>query len=221
MSVLTVLTSQSVDRVIDIYKDFKLRNINFKFSYIFSSGAAKYNENLIIDESAYIKNIVNFFRVWIYDQDCNISVDNFQFYINMLIERGTVECLHGSCMFHYLSIDAYGNIYPCGRSYGIEYCMGNIMDFNKIDDVFSTVEYTNIIKKSIVRRNNCQAVCDLYKFCQGGCNNNALMEGGIENSGGYSCRVFKAIFIEIIKIFEEAKENLTILNPIVKKLLES
>lgn len=212
--VLTVITSKSIENIIDIYEYFKEKNIDFKFSYIFSSGEAKQNSELFIDVDTYVEQVSRFFNYWLHDIKCNIHVDNFENILSLIHYHGKRECEYSSCLFHYLSIDSNGNIYPCGRSYGPEYCLGNVHDYENILDVFKSREYQNLLIGSINRRDKCMSSCEYYDYCQGGCNNNAIMENGLENHGGYSCQTFKKLFYSISKILKDSEnEEQDSLNP--------
>lgn len=218
---LTVVTSKTIDKLIEIYNYFKIQNIDYKFAYIFESGTAKYNKHLLINETTYVKNVIKFFDYWIIDKNCNIHVDNFEKFVNMCLFKGEGECEYSSCLFHYLGIDSNGDVYPCGRSYTNEYCLGNIKDFKTIEEIFQTPTYKNILLSSIIRREKCKQTCDDFIYCQGGCNNNAIMENGISNNNGFSCNTFKQIFLHIKKRVLQIQNNeINISNPYLIKLFK-
>lgn len=220
--ILTVVTSQTINKLIEIYEYFKTNNNNFKFAYIFESGSAKHNKHLLIDDQIYVENVIKFFDYWIMDCDCNIHVDNFEKFINMSIFNGAGECEYSSCLFHFLSLDSNGNFYPCGRSYTEDYKLGHIDDFKKVENIFESENYKKLLIQSIKRREICKDTCDLFIFCQGGCNNNALMENGITNNNGFSCKTFRKIFKHVIYRLNQIKEHqIAITNPFLINLLNN
>lgn len=219
---LTVITAQTLDKLIDIYNYFKLHNINYKFAYIFESGSAKYNKHLLINEVEYVKNVRCFFDYWVSDESCNIHVDNFEKFVNMCLFKGVGECEYSSCLFHFLGVDSKGQLYPCGRSYSNEYNLGNVNDYAAIDEIFESLAYKNILLSSINRREKCKQMCDEFIYCQGGCNNNAIMENGIQNNNGFSCKTFRQIFSYIKQRVEQIQKNqLVALNPYLNNLLHN
>ncbi len=220
--ILTVLTSQTITKWKEIYEYFNLNRLGFKFAYIFESGAAKFNNHLLIDETTYIDEINKFFDYWIADNNCNIHVDNFEKFIKMILFNGVGECEYSSCLFHFLGIDSNGNIYPCGRAYTDEYKMGNLNDFNSIENIFETDNYKKLLINSILRRSVCKDNCEYFIYCQGGCNNNAIMENGINKNGGFSCKTFKKIFEHIkVRVQQIKDKELEIHNPFLINLLKS
>ncbi|MDR1013288.1 MAG: hypothetical protein LBL38_03410, partial [Lactobacillales bacterium] len=83
--------------------------------------------------------------------------------------------------------------------------------------------YLSLLKGATIRRKKCQEECDIYKFCEGGCNSCAASTSGIENNGGFDCRIFKDLFKYIVRIVDEKKifddfENIK--NPILLKSLQ-
>ena len=81
---------------------------------------------------------------------------------------------------------------------------GNIMDFNDLHDVFETKIYKNIINKSAIRKQKCREQCNVYHLCNGGCLNESILAGGIENIPEFSCTAFSIIISHIKTRMQEA-----------------
>ncbi len=71
-------------------------------------------------------------------------------------------------------------IVPCNRYFPDEYKYGNINNYNDISQCFYSKAFENPLIKVIQRREKCKS-CKIYDFCNSGCNNVALNQGGIEN----------------------------------------
>ena len=78
------------------------------------------------------------------------------------------------------------------------------MDFNDLHDVFETKIYKNIINKSAIRKQKCREQCNVYHLCNGGCLNESILAGGIENIPEFSCTAFSIIISHIKTRMQEA-----------------
>jgi radical SAM protein with 4Fe4S-binding SPASM domain len=131
--------------------------------------------------------------------------------------------IYGSCLYQWIGIDHSGDIYPCGRSYTVDYQIGSILEINHISDIFRQDNFIELLKKSIIRRSMCQNDCTLFGICNGGCNNNALIENGrIEMNGGFLCVVLKDMYEYIsmsIETILSEKGSVEKYNPLVKQAI--
>lgn len=109
-------------------------------------------------------------------------------------------------------MNSNGDIYPCSRNYPEEYCLGNIMNVDTIEDIFKGERFEYILRKAISRRRTCIEECELYKYCLGGCNHDALMAGALEKSNHFSCISFKIIFPYIRDYLESITDEKQIRN---------
>lgn len=221
--VIQVITAQTIDKVIETYNYYKSINVQIKLNKVFETSLANFQKNIYMDVDKYIKNMSDLFDYWLKDVDCNINVDPFDEYVKLACGLAT-SCSHSSCLFRWMSIDALGDITPCGRNYSEKYNLGNIKEYDNLKDAFRTQAYLNLLDESVTRRNKCLENCDVYNFCKGGCNNDKLLDGKIEDNGGFSCLVFKGLFSYIKKRVDEIKENIQEyedINPRVLKVIKS
>lgn len=63
-----------------------------------------------------------------------------------------------------------------------------------MSDIYNSFGYRELLSLAITRREKCMSMCDLYEYCAGECNANALVEGGIENNNGISANVIIHFF---------------------------
>jgi len=194
LSSLSVIHALNTNRQIEIYEFFKSKKMAMKFNPIFSSGNAKQNPEYLLEVNHYLDSLKAFYDYWLFDQTA-VRVDPLEQYIQMKLAGKASDCIYGSCLYHWIGVDHSGDIYPCGRSYDLDYRIGSITEIDHIGDIFKHQNYIDLLKKSIVRRSICQSNCEYYGICNGGCNNSALIENGrIDMNGGFLCEVLKEMY---------------------------
>ncbi|WP_337600251.1 SPASM domain-containing protein [Hominilimicola sp.] len=202
---IAVVGKHNINNLIDVYEYFRNKNQPLKLNTIFASGSAKENEDILLtDPEYYAEKICELFDLWLFDTTTGISISPFYSYAQSVISGKPKYCTHSSCLKHWLSVHSNGDIYPCGRYYPEEYRLGNIMDFNDLHDVFETKIYKNIINKSAIRKQKCREQCNVYHLCNGGCLNESILAGGIENIPEFSCTAFSIIISHIKTRMQEA-----------------
>ena len=124
----------------------------------------------------------------------------------------------------------------------IEYQNNEDIDFENSSNVFAQLgsEYKVIIPKVVVlsgaskdakyfvkvegafkRREKCKS-CNVYKYCNGGCNSDALLYGNLEDNYHNACIVNKAMFTYTADAFNKIIKGEKICNNkyIIKRLKE-
>lgn len=190
---IKVLTSCNKDALLKDYWLFNERGIHLKISPLFNCGKIT-DAHLFYNEKEYADAMGALFEYWISDVDSQIIVEPFEGMLKMLFGSPHRPCNCGSCLGCFLCINPEGNIYPCSRYYPDEYLIGNIRNFDSINHCFDSDIYGEMVRGAIERRENCRENCSLFGYCQGGCNNEAIMAGDITKSNTSSCRYFKALF---------------------------
>ena len=99
-----------------------------------------------------------------------------------------------------------------------------IQNVDSIDELFNSDGFIRLLEESIVRREKCEAACEWYPHCQGGCSCTALTESGITNNDGFSCRSFKILFSHCDMRIKEAMTQgadyiKNSINPMIAELL--
>lgn len=219
--VVTVLNSQNINDLVQIYENYKENNINVQFNYMFPYGRALEMDNtfLMISSKTYIKKMCSFFDYWLEDVDCKINIDPFITYLQLLKGLNT-KCITGGCLYKFICMDNQGDIYPCGRIVVPQYCLGNINRINSINELFYTESFCKLLEAAISRRQKCMQSCSYYQFCRGGCNSDAIIYGNIEENNHFACDIFKGIMKHIIvKVKEYKNEDKKIFNPTFIKVV--
>lgn len=214
ISAICVVTAKTIDYLSDNYNLFKQLGIGVKFNPVFKT---ELSENDLLDENYYINKMTEFLDLWFYDDKCNIFVDPFTDLCNMQLKRSK-SCMYNSCLFSWVSVDCNGMITPCGRNYSKDYCMGNISDYKNIQEAFLTDAYVKLLAGATERRSNCQKVCPIYDKCQGGCNNDAILAGNLNEPDRFHCDFTKAMLKHLELLLGNGELKSCKINQYVKKL---
>lgn len=224
---ICVVTSENVNKMLDMYKWYNEKKISCKFNPIFASGAAKENTEFLLDPKIYAQKTIDTFKFWLHDTDCNISVSSFENYIHEAIGVGGRVCSNASCLYTWLCVDAYGDFYPCGKPHEKKFCFGNLKTTARIQDIFDSNNYSEMANLMIQLRDNCIKSCDVVQYCQGGCPAERMYTE--DNNANWICVATKLIWHgirdEIFSFIESLySDNKKQFNPIIqrriKKLLD-
>lgn len=203
----------------DNYLFFKEMGTGFDFSPMFSEGGAKNMGE--VQSRTFADKMCELFDKWVYDKD-GVSVRTFALYLNLASGGNFRICSCASCHMKYISITADGTLYNCARESVREYPFCNIDDVETVSQIFNSEGAKRLISGSVERRKKCMDTCEYFSLCAGGCANNAIVEGGLENIPTEYCHMFKTLYSHIKKVYDELIENkvcLSELNPTVKNVL--
>lgn len=215
---LAVVADDRYD-MLENYRFFRSMGIHFSLSPMFCEGGG---ENLpALSADAYIKKTKQLFDEWLYDLQ-GVNVRLFTDYIAMLLGSRTRTCTNGSCHGKWLGIVPNGNLYNCGRDAMKQYPFGNIDDMQDIREAFSSEGFRELLVGAIARRKKCMEKCALFPYCESGCSDCAMIEGGLDQVAAFSCEAFRQIFPHVQNAVQgilESKVPLSNLNPAVRKTM--
>lgn len=217
---IAVISNVNCDNLISEYEHFKTNQINVKFSPY--EDIDSFYTNLKISSKKYSENMKKLFQYWINDKNCYIRVDPFCSMICDYFNGFSSLCSRNSCMKRWVGINPNGDIYPCGKLTNIT-PYGNVNNLDDIREIYNSKSFLFLLEKSIIRREKCKNNCEIYKFCEGGCNYDAMRTSGIENNDGFDCQIFKELFTYIINFVDKQKlfQHLEcIKNPVLFKSLQ-
>jgi len=204
-SCLSVISKVNCDKMLELYNYFKRLNVGVKFNPIVPDGAGQKCDYLITKEE-WVENFIKLFEFWFYDRNCNIKFssgcDILAKYLG-LVHSG---CLCGSCLFTYLAVDAYGNLYPCGRLIDNNYRLGNVYGINDIRQIFLSDIYGDILKKNQLRAKQCSK-CKWFAKCHSGCNASASLTGDISNKSEFDCYFTTHMFDYLENLLSNYNKN--------------
>jgi len=206
-SVSATVHGGNVDRMADIYHQFRDMRVPFAFSPSLKIGRGLDNEDTHLDADSYIKNSIAVFDEWAADVDAPIPVlPFFQYVRSSLTAPNISDCAHSSCLMNWICVYPNGDVYPCGKACPEEYRLGNITEVESISDLFKTEGFRTILIDSVERRNTCKD-CEIYDKCMGGCTIDAYYEGDPQEAGGFSCVTYKAIYSHIHAFLKDIMDN--------------
>ena len=216
-SCLSVVSSASVSHLIELYEYFKKQEISVKINPVYIDGAAFLHREIAITKGEWAEKFIKLFDYWFHDEDCNICFQSCEIALRRALGKSNVTCL-GTCMFSYLAIDAFGNLYPCGRMMNEEFKSGNIHDLeDDIREVFLSPNYLDLLKQNEKRAESC-ANCKWFAKCHSGCNAAAFVEGNLKKPSEFDCYFNRRVFAHIEEVLRSVDQSK--INPFAKAILE-
>ena len=198
---ICVVSSYNVNKLLENYLYFNTLRIPVKFNHYIEVSSC--SNELNIDVNIYVDEMFKLFVYWLNDAGCNIRVNPFTLYVKEYLFKKSNICCHQSCLRCWIGLNPNGDIAPCSRYYPGKYIYGNIKNMKDIKEIYSSDGFFNILKGSVIRREKCKKECEFYNICQGGCNNSAIMEGSLEQNGGFTCLAYRLLFGKIVKYLQD------------------
>lgn len=218
ISVLPLESLQNPDEIYNYYKQLSKDKITVKFNPMTNSGAAITNCLFSGDVDAYFESYSKLFDYWFFDADSDFNISTFSDYLESVCLNKNRLCTISSCLFKFISFSPDGSIYPCGKSYPKEYCLGNVEDYLSLDQIFESSQYNKIAQQSIMRRENCKSSCEYYQFCEGGCNNDSILAGGLLKTDYFEC-ILRQKMIGHVKELLSDQDNVSKCNNIARRII--
>lgn len=196
---LCVETGKSIDSTLKTYEWFKREGINYKILALFMSGAAVDHVDLELDINVYVDHLAELYKVWLFDKDCNIMMRTCE---DLLKVSDKLYCLQygGTCLHQRICLNPDGKIYPCGRPYTDDFCLGHIDTFESVRAAFLTPAYQSIVQMHAKRIAQCKEKCKFYGVCNGGCISSAMLDGTFEKIDNTTCVRARRLLTAITEI---------------------
>jgi len=205
---ICVVQSKNVDCLIEDYEWFKRNKINYTINPYLTS-VTDGTDDLFVPSKHYIQRVCEFFDYWSYDSGCNIKISYFEDFVKYILYKEKDLCCYNSCLGKHIGVHYNGAIYNCNRDFPKSFSFGNIYDYTDIRQCFNSQGFEKLLEKAVERRYNCKSSCEIYGFCEGGCNSTALASGDIAKANSYSCEVL----ISVYKFIENRLKDLVKLQP--------
>lgn len=205
LRVFCVESSKSIDNLIETYEWFKSNNINYKILPIQPRGFAENEKDLILDINHYTEILMQLYKKWLTDKNNNIILYTFEEFLR-LQENVTFKDLWFD---RKLSLNSDGKLYPFGRPYDTNFCLGDPLVINNIDNCFQSKEYINlknILNQKIKEKCN---TCNAYNVCGGTCLCSSYVYGNDDRMLDYACSFAEKIFTSVININKEIQLNIS------------
>lgn len=191
---ICVVTKLTLNSILETYLDFNERRQSVNFRPIVLENDERNNNLLAVGVEDYCTKINNLFDFWLTDVNCQINVEPFTTYLQLLLGKPGKVCNMGACIGSWFCLEPNGNITPCNRSFPKKYTYGNIRSIDSFEQIYNSSAMANLLEQAIERRRKCANECDYFKYCNGGCNYEAFMGGNICDNDYFECRVFKTTF---------------------------
>lgn len=204
LRVFCVETAKSVSELIQTYEWFKSNGLDYKILPIQPRGFAEDQLDLILDISNYVEKLMELYRYWLTDKNCNIRFYTLEEFSHL---REDTE-FKPLWFDRKLSLNADGKIYPFGRPYDVNFCLGDPSSIEDIDDCFKAVRYDEL--KQILNdkiADNCKT-CEAFSICRGSCLCSSFVYGNSSDMLEYSCRLAEKTFMNVVKINTEVKKDI-------------
>lgn len=108
-----------------------------------------------------ISDVIRYFRDKTVSLDCNPLTTN----LGLLDINAGVTCGSGTYM---ISVDCFGNIFPCHLLHKQELKIGNILEQENLLEIIQKSPVIKQMKERIVENRKCHG-CSVEYFCKGGC----------------------------------------------------
>ncbi len=204
LRVFCVETAKSISDLQETYKWFKSNNIDYKILPIQPRGFAENNNELILNIDNYVAKLMELYKIWIFDKENNITLFTFEEFIRLEEHHSFKEIWFD----RKLSLNADGKLYPFGRPHDINFCLGDPMIIEDIDNCFISdkyIELKNILNKMIVKQ--CSD-CKAYNVCGGNCLCSSFVYGNDQEMLDYACKLAEKIFLNVITINKKIQKDI-------------
>lgn len=208
---VTVITNKTIGSLIETYEHFKTRfGAEYIMSLLLVFEIDESNPSgLGITEEDYIKHYPEYLNHLLNDCSPNALVDRYIYsYLMRLIGRPeTTLCGFIDCREKWLAVNPDGSVMHCDREPGTHYGLGNIMDYDSIEDIYSSDAYTLFKDDCQERIDNYCKKCNFYGLCVGGCpaNHGSVNKTKVNKVNPRECYTIQHNIISVYSILQDIR----------------
>lgn len=170
IGILSVITKNTIESItpLEFYSFMTSVNNNFDLLPCWEAFEEEQTNDYVINPTSFLEFVKAIFDIWWEQDDPKIKIR----LLNNLVQ-GAIEQIPHSCAFkgtcnRFLSFDADGSVYPCGKFAGIqELKMGNI-NTQSIFDIINNDISTSYLEVANLKPQKCDN-CKWFLFCHNGC----------------------------------------------------
>lgn len=151
----------------------------------------------------------NIFEIWIKDKtkiELKQVREVYEQFVKILEPTFKIgDCAtSGRCFGKFISLDIYGNVYSCNRTYNNpKFYYGNLNNVT-VDEIMEKAKKLQEIRNKYIKNSKCQE-CEIFEECKGGCPASAFSyHNNIQSSDDYFCEAK----IKIKKYLKKRMEEL-------------
>lgn len=222
MGSLYIITPNNIDNLIEDYKFANKHNLQVSRNWVFPNDGQTV-EDIWGDPNVPIQKYLKFLQFYIWDANGQTQDRNINGWILQSLGKHSDTCLFGNCWDTDLfCLDYHGKIYKCDELHRPELLIGDILNFNSIEELKqSKTVQTQLQKKEKWKKTDCKD-CPYLGLCFQGCYTRAIQESKGEHPYSFGCLLTKTILPFLYEqISNLAPEQFIKLNPVIKDLLIS
>lgn len=193
----------SYEHLLEIYKWFNQREIDFKILPIEPRGYAAIDRELLMDIDKFIDVLSETYRYWIKDKDCKIRFYTFEEFAAL---RRTTQ-FKPFWFSREIALNPDGKIYPFGRPNDIQFCLGYPDATLRLSQCFESEQYKRMLEILENYRNQYCKGCTASKVCNGVCICMSYMYVQEQELLEYSCNQSRHIFESILSINDDIQAD--------------
>jgi len=164
---IVVINKYNYDRMRDIYDFYSQIATDFHTLHL-DPASFRFYPKLTVKK--YIKALKDLSRIYLFDSNPKISVQNIDSYVRLLKNGpgGHVLCTFSrNCLDGHLYIENNGDVYPCDSLRYREFYMGNLLKMS-IDELRRSKVLRKLSKRNHKIKKECGS-CNYLSICNGGC----------------------------------------------------
>lgn len=195
-NILTVVTSQIVENIAEIYAYYKKRDWNFQ-QYIAcldpleeEHGKSKH----ALSPESYGRFLIELFGLWYQDylKGKQPYIRQFENYIAIAAGHYPESCdQRGRCSIQNV-VEADGGVYPCDFYVLDEYRLGSFNE-NRLEDIDEKRKELGFVERSLRLSEDC-GNCKYFNLCRGGCQRHRDFNDTTGLYDNYFCKSFQMLF---------------------------
>ena len=196
---LAVVSKLSLGHAREIY-DF-LSGICAHFDFLPYGGHQIRNQSsLALDPADYGEFMSDLFDIWVQDPKGDIEVRLLANVVEMIIGGPPTLCSHSANCEHYVSVEANGDVYPCGRFSNVaEMKLGNVRE-SSLAQMLARPEHDLFNEMNLAARTDC-SLCEWFACCNADCAAHRYdVEAGPHRS--YFCESHRSLFEHVAEYVE-------------------
>ncbi|MCL2399995.1 MAG: radical SAM protein [Defluviitaleaceae bacterium] len=161
-SVMSVLTSSTIEYSFEFYKHFKNQNINAGFFMV------KQVDSTIKPSLNQLEKLLS--QILNEEKDIYKVYEIVKFADNMLFNDTGYPITHCGAGINAISVDSNGDVFPCVKMMSRENQITNILNEESESDICFLDNRKRIIKTDLVHQSKAECEnCNIMFFCGGGC----------------------------------------------------
>lgn len=199
MRIFCTVCNPTYINLVDTYKWFRDKKLNFKILPIEPRGFANENKDFLMNPVEFVDKLSETYRMWLKDTSSEIRVYTFEEFSRLRCNTQFKEYWFN----REIALNPDGRIYPFGRPNDIHYCLGTPSKIDSLDECFSSDEYLRLRSDIEEYWSEFCGSCESKHICRGVLMCMSYVYGNEKNSLIASCNMSTHIFKAILEINDQ------------------